>query len=627
MTHILLVLHLLFTIPTLAQDSIMADRLLDSAEALEPVSQRAALTAYNKAAAFSHEQKYIQGEAKAYHYSGFVYTEMGKYDSSLICFYKAATLYEKMSDYWGIGACYGSVANSYQFMAQYDSSLANYQRAIDLFTVHNLEAYKRNLHVGKGRVLFAMKAYKPALNDYETAERLAIKYKDSAVLAQAIINQGAVYFELQQPEESLVRQQRALEIGRLTHNDYIIQIAAVNLADHYNRLRRYDSALVYANLAFEKAELVKSQYAIIQIQGILAGIYMEMGDHKAARRLLEEGLNTAQQINSQEGIAEVYNKLQQSYSKTGDYANAYKFLTLYKTVSDSILSNKHLQTIGEMEIKHHSAQKDAAITQGKLVIQRKNNLLISILSIASCILLIMVLLIQHNRFQHKLQKERLQTLGKGNEVKLLEAAMNGEEKEMARIATEFHDGVSGMLAAIKMHLSQLQQVQPSIGSSTGFGIVLRLLDDASQEVRKTAHNLMPEMEFGLDESLHRFCKNIGKNSHTKVVYHTMGNIPRCLHSFELAVYRITQELVHYAIRHANADSIMVQLSEVALLLSVTVEDNGKGLKATEVDGTGFLSLKSRVKTLNGTIEWNSSPNQGTSVYAEFDIIQVIHDRI
>jgi signal transduction histidine kinase len=599
--------------------------MIDSAEVLETVDQQAALAAYRQSAAFSRATGYLTGEARSLHYSGLVYSQMGRYDSSLRCFSAAAPLYEKARNYWGVGACYNSAANVYQYMTMYDSALANYQRALDLFTLHQMEAHKKNLYIGKGRVLQAMKAHQLALQDYIKAEELALSLKDSAVLAQALINQGTVYFDLQQPHENFTRQMRALNIGRLIHSHYIEQVAGVNLADHYNRRQQYDSAMWYARLALDKAALLQNRFDVVKIKCIVAGIHSATGEHATALRLLEEGRRGALEISSEECLAEVYNKMQQVYERSGDFANAYRYLQLYNAASDSILSSRHIKTLHEMEVRHQTAQKDAALTKGKLDIQLKNNLIMLVSVISGAIILLLALVLVRSRFRHRLQQEKVRTLEKVNEIRLLEAAMNGEERERVRIASDLHDGVAGMLAAVKMHLSQLQQTKPSYFNNQGFDNALQLLDDASQEVRKTAHNLMPEMilQFGLDESLRKYCNNVSKDGRTAVAYHSLGDIPRCMHSFELAVYRITQELVHNAIRHSGAPEIMVQLSQVDMLLSVTVEDNGKGFDTAADGGMGFLALKNRVRAIRGTIEWSSSPGNGASVYAEFDISRVV----
>ena len=103
-------------------------------------------------------------------------------------------------------------------------------------------------------------------------------------------------------------------------------------------------------------------------------------------------------------------------------------------------------------------------------------------------------------------------------------------------------------------------------------------------------------------------------------YFSVGNIERFSPNFELSLYRIVQELINNIIRHSGANSALVQLSRHTNILSLTIEDNGKGFKTTgKMKGTGLQSVKKRVEAMNGQMEIISEPGKGTSVYLEFGI--------
>ncbi|HLL43612.1 MAG TPA: ATP-binding protein [Segetibacter sp.] len=74
------------------------------------------------------------------------------------------------------------------------------------------------------------------------------------------------------------------------------------------------------------------------------------------------------------------------------------------------------------------------------------------------------------------------------------------------------------------------------------------------------------------------------------------------------------------VRHSSANSALVQLSRHTNILSLTIEDNGKGFKTTDqMNGTGLQSVKKRVEAMNGQMEIISEPGKGTSVYLEFGL--------
>lgn len=153
--------------------------------------------------------------------------------------------------------------------------------------------------------------------------------------------------------------------------------------------------------------------------------------------------------------------------------------------------------------------------------------------------------------------------------------------------------------------------------------MIEQFDEATNNLRRTAHNLMSDMllEEGLPEALYYFCNTLRKNIPLEVVFHALGNAPRFEPQFELSVYRIVQELVQNVIKHAEATRLIVQLSYENRLLSLTVEDNGKGMQQNDLNtfnGFGIISIHARVASLNGRIETNSQQGTGTSVHLEFD---------
>jgi signal transduction histidine kinase len=220
---------------------------------------------------------------------------------------------------------------------------------------------------------------------------------------------------------------------------------------------------------------------------------------------------------------------------------------------------------------------------------------------------------------------QLKTIEQEKEIQLLQAVMQGEEKERGRIAKDLHDGVAGMLAAVKMHLGTLETEIQGLSEKKGYQKGISLLNETTYEVRKTAHNLMPEvlMKFGLEEALRRYCDNISNSSALAVQFDTLGDLPRYKVNFELSVYRIVQELLNNIIKHARATSAVVQLSHQEDILYITVEDNGVGFQTKQKkDGVGLASIESRIKAMNGNIVIEGDSGSGVSAYLEFETSRV-----
>ena len=223
----------------------------------------------------------------------------------------------------------------------------------------------------------------------------------------------------------------------------------------------------------------------------------------------------------------------------------------------------------------------------------------------------------------------MESMQQEKEIQLLQAVMQGEEKERSRIAKDLHDGVAGMLAAVKMHFKSIAMHVGGVLKTEGYQQGIQLLDEASQEVRKTSHNLMPEvlLQHGLDEAVRRYCNNVTNSSKLMVQYYPIGEIGRFIDSFELSVYRIVQELLNNIVKHSKASEAIVQITHQSGLLSITIEDNGIGLpkEGQQKDGIGLKSLQSRVKAMNGKIEFDSTSGQGLNAYLEFETIGLVKE--
>lgn len=153
---------------------------------------------------------------------------------------------------------------------------------------------------------------------------------------------------------------------------------------------------------------------------------------------------------------------------------------------------------------------------------------------------------------------------------------------------------------------------------------LDMLDTSIRELRRVAHNMMPEMlvKFGLDEAVKDYCSAINTMKLVKVNYHSQGLDPRIDKATEIIVYRVIQELLNNILKHSGATEAFVQLIREGVRLNVGVEDNGKGFETATLEnnkGAGWTSIRSRVDYLKGRMDIHSEPGKGTAVNIEFNV--------
>jgi signal transduction histidine kinase len=152
-----------------------------------------------------------------------------------------------------------------------------------------------------------------------------------------------------------------------------------------------------------------------------------------------------------------------------------------------------------------------------------------------------------------------------------------------------------------------------------------MLDSSIKEMRRVAHNMMPEslIRFGLDPALKDFCTNITQSGALSITYQSINmENTKLSQTTSITIYRIVQELINNTIKHGMARTAIVQLTRNAENLAVTVEDDGVGFDTSILEksrGAGWSNIQSRVEFLRGTLEVRSDQMHGTSVHIDLKV--------
>jgi len=397
--------------------------------------------------------------------------------------------------------------------------------------------------------------------------------------------------------------------------------------------KKYAKALELYLKADEDARRSNFPDFNIYSNGGLAKVYYETGNYSKADFHLKRGVYYARKVGSENMLRELLLLGSQIKEKQNDLKTSLAFRKEYEALNAKLLNLDLQQNIHRLEEEFQSSVKEREIAKQKLLIannqlriKQKDNYIVLFLSLV-CILGISILLIYFwYRNKQRITRKNIVLLEKEKEVQILKAVMSGEETERSRLAKDLHDGVGGLLSATKMHLSILQNNPDFPDTRQHFNHTVAMLDSASHEIRMIAHNLAPELleKLGLNKALSAYFSRL-QSPGFKINYIKVGDVPRLESSFELLVYRVIQELINNVIKHAHSDHVLVQMSYHSQMLSITVEDSGIGFSGEE--GVGFSNLRSRIAAVNGYIEIESSPNNGTTVFVEFDVTQYVFERL
>lgn len=160
---------------------------------------------------------------------------------------------------------------------------------------------------------------------------------------------------------------------------------------------------------------------------------------------------------------------------------------------------------------------------------------------------------------------------------------------------------------------------------------MRTIDEAFNEVRNISHNLAPSLlsERGLKGALKSIADRVNQSSGLNMtfdIYGLNGNINPII---ENTLFRTIQEIVNNTIKHAEATRLFIQITEGNNEISLIAEDNGKGFDAGKIEehtSFGLSHIKSRVESLNGTIDIDSNANRGTIISILIPLSQTLNER-
>ena len=247
----------------------------------------------------------------------------------------------------------------------------------------------------------------------------------------------------------------------------------------------------------------------------------------------------------------------------------------------------------------------------------KRNIFLGIIAGA---LLITILLgyLFYNRYKLK-QESRLQEEVIAQQDLATKAVLNAEENERKRISGELHDGLGQMFSAVKMNLSALttQLNFKDEHSKNMFDKTMDLVDESCKEVRVISHQMAPNvlLKSGLAAAIRDFISKIDSQK-LKINLQTFGLQDRLDQNVETVLYRVIQESVNNVIKHAQANSLDIQITKDEEEINVMIEDNGKGFEINQLqdfEGIGLKNIQTRIDYLKGTLDISSTIGKGTVV--------------
>lgn len=520
------------------------------------------------------------------------------------------------------------MAAAFSIQGAYDSAMVYYYQALKTALKYNSKDYGQLaiLYNNMGSIHYVLKQYEDALPYLEKAKHLGISKQLKPQLTETYLTFASIFIVKDQLDsarqylENITRLNTTISPKTQEQLYYLNGIIYLKQKQPAKAIPLFKEALVLSE------NNIRSKIANISVLG---SAYLLLKNHKNAIQYYQEAARLSVQFGiGGRSLVEIYGNLSETYDSAKDYQNAYRYKFIAAALQDSISAMENTRSMNKLENLFQNAEKDKELTTKKLQLVlaqaslRNRNLWIAGIGTGTLILLTIAIMLSQKQ---RLQLQRAKTTKQQQQVEQLKAVIDGEEKERSRIGRQLHDDIMVQLSIVKMSMEALPMEYPGIKDVQSYKNIVQQVQDTSRQLRQTAHNLMPDalLEEGLISAVLYFCRNIEQMTGIKMLFQHYGSIPLLSSDLEISIYRIIQELMQNVIKHAEATNALVQLNYLEGILSITVEDNGVGMKEQdsnlEENKMGLRSIRTRLKAMGGTMEIHPCTPHGTSVNIELSI--------
>tara|TARA_R110002050_G_scaffold154967_1_gene282895 strand:- start:933 stop:2921 length:1989 start_codon:yes stop_codon:yes gene_type:complete len=501
---------------------------------------------------------------------------------------------------------------------QFNKAIENLIEALSLSD--QIENSRERRMAQQGLLLNIGKAYLgleqwPLALDYT---RKAIAIKGIARYRMiALNNLAAGFLEMEEADSALVYAKKSLHIADSLGDDYHRLLNRVNEAEAYMKLKKYAVALPIIQANIEMSRAFEYPYGIASGLNQLAHCYGAQGNYKKALKVALEAEPLAQEVASKELLLDTWQNITECYAKLGRYDKAYQYQAQFFTLRDSLTSIAKTKDFNELLLRFESTQKEQQIAEQELALkaqeasiaQRDKQILVISASLVILLLVGGIVMIRLRQLQERSLQEALLI----EKEKSLDAIINATEEERKRISKDLHDGIGQKLTALRLGL--LNQVEKSSETERKSALeeIAQEFSRSAEELRQISHQMMPKalMEHGLVPALEDLMASSFKYSEIDYRFEHFRVKRRYHERLEVSLYRIAQELLNNALKHAQASEIQVQLMELEGSLILIVEDNGKGLDSgVKKNGQGLHNIKSRLDLLKGVVNYEFGGDTG-----------------
>ncbi|MDA3944823.1 MAG: sensor histidine kinase [Bacteroidetes bacterium] len=564
---------------------------------------------------------------------GIVYDIKARYDSAMFYHHQVLKSSQNIQDTMLIASSLSNIGLTFWHTGMYYNALENLFASLRVFESiqHNTPALA-SVYNNIGLIYSELGDYGKALDYFEKSRSVAIENNDMLNLGAVITNIAIVLSKKGLLSEALQTIDSSIQLKQRKNDFYGLSISYNEKATILLNNELFKDAYNMAGEALTHNKKINDLSNQAISYQILQRIFVHDGQFEKAIRYNKMAFDLAKKINDRKLILAHYKNMSEIYRSMGLFAEAYTNYVQYAEMKDSLLSEKQLSNIYQLEFQNQIdlQQNEIAMLQERqeiqnlqlekqeLLLSKRNLQLILIASVLSILLLLLYMHYMKTRHRHKRELVIAMMQQKSRQAqKIIQAELN----ERKRISREIHDSLGQLLSLIKMNLdsARLKISKKDLNILNKVDETIDLVDHTILEMRNISQNMLPVilrekgLETAIDDMVQRL-KNVSKFGFNLEMLNIQLLDDQLI---ENTIYSVLQELLNNAVKHSACDRIDIQLVCSETEVNILVEDNGKGFDEPSVEyGLGIPQIKEKVENLGGSVEIDSMLGRGTIVTVE-----------
>ena len=484
-----------------------------------------------------------------------------------------------------------------------------------------------NVVLNRGNILYQQGRWSEALARYQDAQECALAYGLRPLLMNAVFNEGSALSQMH--DDSLAPAIAVYEKALM--DPYVEQDKRheADLLGAIGMLRKFQGRYDLARMAIERSMSIRRSLndtlSLAQDLVNLAGVFRSQGELDQALDAAKRGLAMSRSNSALEDERQALREVSRILRELGRDKEAVAVLDEYILVDDTLEERESGELTMDLEYKYELGKKEGQIASAEARARRRTLQLMGSAIIAALLVAVLALVGRNTQHLRKrqaqtrlLHEQQVNDLLKQQEIRSLDAVMQGQQRERERVGKDLHDRLGTMLSTVRLRFSALQGRVAAVEARQDQrdDQAFKLLDEAVAEVRRISHDMVRGSlsKFGLTAALGDLCETLRVPGKMEVELGVFGLDQRLDGKLEIAVYRMVQEAVGNALKHAKASELSIQVNRVSASLNVMVEDNGSGFDLARMkEGMGMGNLRERAAACGGEVNVDSRTGHGTTV--------------